>query len=346
MIKLKIYCWIHSDRLSHRLLAKLIIHDVCDEAFLLVLNSHYAFYRSSIYLSKDIHISLNKIVGTLKSTGINVHAWIVTLLHGNEDFALRNIDLYHVSKVGKFIVFDPPYYNAYKWLDPANPKVLNHVLKVVSEVLDLEDFDSVHLDYIRYPDNPPAPGVARYYGLAPVYSEERDFGYSTVALKSFNEERGLDPRALEYGTIGYEIWSKWRANRTKKLVREIKELCKSRGVKVGADVFPTPELGYKHVLQKWDEWNLNLYAPMLYHEYWLKPPQWIVDTSIELHLRGLPIVPGIHLNQLKPIDVEYIVSAITENIKSIALFVYPPASKLMKYNWEILYMTLKNLGRR
>ncbi len=345
-VKLRIYCWIHSNRINHESLAKLTRYDICDDVFLLVLNSYHAFYKSNIYPSVETHIPLKEIVKTLRNAGINIHAWIITLLRANEYFALKNVDLYHVSKHGKSIVFNPPYRRDYKWLDPANPGVIEHVLKLINEILDLEDYNAIHLDYIRYPDNPLAPGIAKYYGLIYMYSEERDFGYSTVALKSFNEEYGLDPRALEYGTIEYEIWSKWRADRVRKLVYEISKLCRSRGVKVGADVFPTPELGYKHVLQKWDEWKLDLYALMLYHEYWLKPSSWIVDTSIELYAKKLPIVPGIHLNQLQPNDIEYIFSAISKSIGSIAIFVYPPASEIMKQNWEVTISVLRSLGER
>ncbi|RLG84042.1 MAG: hypothetical protein DRO18_07385, partial [Thermoprotei archaeon] len=147
----KIYCWVHTDRLDEVSLNELVSQDICDDVFLLVVTSYHAFYNSRIYPSKAIHIPLKEVVNVLRGSGINVHAWIVTLLRSNEEFMFRNLDLYHVSKYGRLIILNPPYRKDYTWLDPANPGTVYHVVNVVNEILDLGLFDSIHLDYIRYP---------------------------------------------------------------------------------------------------------------------------------------------------------------------------------------------------
>jgi uncharacterized lipoprotein YddW (UPF0748 family) len=67
------------------------------------------------------------------------------------------------------------------YLAPANRQVRDLIFSVVDEILDLYDFDGVHLDYVRYPT--------------------RDFVYDAALLSEFMSEYYVDPRQFSSSTM-------------------------------------------------------------------------------------------------------------------------------------------------
>lgn len=70
---------------------------------------------------------------------------------------------------------------------------------------------------------------------------------------------------------------------------------------MGVDVFPTPELAFKHMIQRWEEWvsDVSPIMPMLYNEYWCAKETWILSIVKDLLRRGLRAILGVHLDQIR-----------------------------------------------
>jgi hypothetical protein len=58
---------------------------------------------------------------------------------------------YMVSKGGKSCLTHP-YVDYYQWLCPTRKESRNHVLSLVEGLAKVDGIESVHLDYIRFPD--------------------------------------------------------------------------------------------------------------------------------------------------------------------------------------------------
>lgn len=75
------------------------------------------------------------------------HAWITVF----------PTDKIQKTRNNKIIDKKPDYYKAVKthwYLDPGRPETKKRLVNIVSEITSQYDVDGIHLDYIRYPDNP------------------------------------------------------------------------------------------------------------------------------------------------------------------------------------------------
>jgi len=95
--------------------------------------------------------------------GIECHAWVVCYPMGAEK--IKGED--NLSPALKKNKDKTKRYNGEFYLDPGNPHAQTYLLSIVEEILTKYDIDGVHLDYIRYPDNPadfPDNDTFRRYG--------------------------------------------------------------------------------------------------------------------------------------------------------------------------------------
>ena len=133
---------------------------------------------------------------------LEVHAWMVAL-RAWKDKPLPATDLRpaHVlrakpewiSKNYRGAKFEDNNY----FLDPGNPEVQEFVTRVAREIVQKYPVDGLHLDYIRYPG--------------------KEWGYSDVALKRFQQER----RRTDIPKPDDEEWSAWRRKQVNDLVSRI-----------------------------------------------------------------------------------------------------------------------------
>ena len=141
-------------------------------------------------------VLLNRLVPIAKKAGLKVHAWIMTMNRPSDAVALQHPDWYMVSRSGKSCFDDRPYVDYYQWLSSESSRRHVNIFMILLEALaKVKGIESVHLDYIRYPD------VFLPVGLLPKYNLEQntelpdyDFDYSDASANAFMGAFGRDPR--------------------------------------------------------------------------------------------------------------------------------------------------------
>jgi len=100
-----------------------------------------------------------------------------------------------------------PLQSFYVSLNPCLPQVRRYLVDVFHELVTRYDIDGLHLDYIRFPSEPPASGPAG----ADYPRDPR-----TVALFTRQTHRRPDDDPA--------IWSRWRTDQVTQLVRQIRTM--------------------------------------------------------------------------------------------------------------------------
>lgn len=305
-----------------------------EELLLLISDGNITLFNSNIRPSKPdykVNSILEKVIEAAHKMGLKAHAWIVTLKIDNKKFVKEHADWYTVNKMGESSAEKPPYVENYKWLCPRKPQVIGFVKDFFVEVASRFDFDGLHFDYIRLPDIILPKGLrARYTGvpLEEIYVPRFDFCYCDDCRRLFISEVGVDPMMMEYDDPLYQRFFRWRADGVTQLVKEVYNAVKNvySDIEVSAAVFPTPTIAYKYVFQRWHEWPLDLYDPMIYHKYYEEDVEWIGEAVREATSMRLPISAGILLDFMdKPEEVYRAFQlAVNNGAKGITLFVYPP----------------------
>jgi len=305
-----------------------------EELLLLISDGNVTLFDSNVRSNKPnyrFHSRLEKTIEIVHRMGLKAHAWIVTLKISNEGFVKEHADWYVVNKMGESSAEKPPYVEDYKWLCPRKPQVIEFTKDFFMEVASRFDFDGLHFDYIRLPDIILPKGLRpRYYGvpLEEVYTPRFDFCYCNGCRGLFMSEVGVDPIKIEYDDPLYQRFFRWRADGVTNLVREVYNAVKSvrSDIEVSAAVFPTPTIAYKYVFQRWHEWPLDLYDPMIYHKYYEMDVEWIGEAVHEAASMNLPISAGILLDFMERPEEVYraLQLAVNNGAKGITIFVYPP----------------------
>lgn len=218
---------------------------------------------------------LKRLVPIAKEEGIKLHAWIMTVNRPGDKEALQHPEWYMVSREGKSCFDHRPYVDYYQWLCPTRKESREHILKLVSNLADVEDIASVHLDYIRFPDIYLPIGLLPNYNL--VQEEELpqfDFCYCDVCVAEFEKTHHKDPRKLKNPALDLE-WRQFRLNKIRNLVNDAAEIVHNKGKKITAAVFPYPEMAGQMVRQRWDKWKVDRVYPMIYHNFYNEEVDWV-----------------------------------------------------------------------
>ena len=111
---------------------------------------------------------LERLVPIATKEGLKVHAWIMAVNRPDDAVALQHPEWYMVSRDGKSCFDTRPYVDYYQWLCPTRQESRNHILGLVEGLAKVEGIESVHLDYIRFPD------IFLPIGLLPKFNLEQD----------------------------------------------------------------------------------------------------------------------------------------------------------------------------
>lgn len=304
-----------------------------NEIFLLSIDGEGALYpaKLSVVAKEATRRSLiGDVIKEARKNGLKVHAWVIALNKHNDELTAKRKDWFVVSREGKSCVDDPPYVNSYKWLCPSNDEVKSYLIGTIQELVKTYDLDGVHLDYIRLPDIFLPEGLRERYGLEKgrdVYRGKFDFCYCEKCRSGFKGEFGTDPLEIEYGSRRWCEWHAWRARRITEIVEDFHRTVKNYDstIETSAAVFATPGYAYRMVFQKWCEWPLDSFEPMIYHEYYGKGINWIGEAVMEGVSCGKTIVAGIQFEFLRSReDVGEAVSvALEKGANGICFFLYP-----------------------
>jgi uncharacterized lipoprotein YddW (UPF0748 family) len=222
--------------------------------------------------------------------GLEFHRWIWTLNRNGDAWVKENHpEWFTVSRNGESTLEKPPYVGYYKWLCPTRPPVREYLRGVVDELARQPAIDGVHLDYVRHSDVILPVGLWSKYNLVQDREyPEFDFCYCEVCRETFREQAGVDPLQLADPTQDV-AWREFRWNSVTGLVELLAEAVHAHKKPISAAVFPTPTLARKLVRQAWEEWPLDAFFPMIYHEFYEEELAWVGTATRE----GVDALPGI-----------------------------------------------------
>ncbi|MBI3005640.1 MAG: family 10 glycosylhydrolase [Ignavibacteriales bacterium] len=134
--------------------------------------------------------------------GLELHAWVNTFpvwrgIKPPTESTPRNVMLEHpewlvCDSAGKPALPVPPN-NEYIWVSPGIPAVRQHVVNVVTDIVENYDIDGIHFDYIRYPEGSPQFG----------------FSHDSTSVARFNSAEG-NPYKLS--------WDHWQREQVNQFV--------------------------------------------------------------------------------------------------------------------------------
>ncbi|MBD0822810.1 putative glycoside hydrolase [Aestuariibaculum marinum] len=246
---------------------------------------------------------LERLVPLAKEKGLRVHAWIMAVNRPGDTIALQHPEWYQVSREGKSCFDTRPYVGYYQWLCPTRKESRNHILGLVEGLAKVEGVESVHLDYIRFPD------IFLPIGLLPKYDlvqdeelPEYDFCYCDVCISEFEKIHHKNPLESKNTAIDME-WKNFRLNAIKSVVDDAYKIAHSNNKILTAAVFPYPEIADHMVRQRWDKWDIDEVYPMIYHGFYNEEVDWIGyatkqgvnDTESE----GISLNTGIYIPDFK-----------------------------------------------
>jgi uncharacterized lipoprotein YddW (UPF0748 family) len=158
------------------------------------------------------------------------------------------------------------------YLDPANPLVRDHFLKVCREVVEGYEVDGIHLDFIRY------PGSRWGFNQGPLEAFTQRWGVDPRLLSVWVQSpmptrfiKGQLPQHLRWHYYYYSLWAEQKSRYVTELVRDVHQAVKSVRPQaiLSAAVFPDPQVAYYLKGQDWPTWMdqgyLDLVVPMAYH---------------------------------------------------------------------------------
>jgi uncharacterized lipoprotein YddW (UPF0748 family) len=238
-----------------------------------------------------------------KAAGLEAHRWIVTLNRG--ELLTTNPDWYSKNRNGDSVVDKPPYVNDYRWLCPSRPEVQQYLEKLVSDILDKDYIDGIHLDYVRYCDVILPVNLWDKYKIEQTKElPEYDYCYCDVCRAKFKEQYGTDLSAIQYPEASLS-WRLFRYNNVTRIVNSLSVVAHNHKKPITAAVFPTPEVARRIVRQDWTNWKLDGVCPMIYHGFYKEGVGWIGDAVAEgVHfLNGqFPLYAGLYLYDFKNND--------------------------------------------
>jgi uncharacterized lipoprotein YddW (UPF0748 family) len=236
--------------------------------------------------------------------GLEFHRWIWALNRSGDAWAKeKHPEWYTVSRKGESSLQVPPYVGYYQWVCPTRPGVRDYLRGIVDGLAAQPEVDGVHLDYIRHADVILPVGLWQKYDLVQDKEyPEFDFCYCDVCRSAFKDISGVDPLELPDPTAD-AAWREFRWNSVTGLVRVLAEAVHAKGKPISAAVFPTPSLARRLVRQAWDDWPLDAFFPMLYHNFYEKGLGWIGEatrTGVAALPADTPLYAGLYLPSLSP----------------------------------------------
>lgn len=262
------------------------------------------------------------IIPAAEANDIEVHAWLVSLQRGSDKKVQEeHPEWFMVNRKGESSLEKPAYVDYYNWLCPSRELVHEFMKQEVEQILQHSEIESVHLDYIRYPD------VILPIDLQPKYEivqdkeyPQYDYCYCDVCREKFKERHGIDPMELE-DPAHTDEWLQFRYNQVTTLVNKLALLVHEQDRDLTAAVFPTPDIARSLVRQNWPDWDLDAVLPMMYHNFYDKDVRWIGQAVQECRSelpQTTPLYSGLFVPSLNEEEVaqayEYAVKAGADGI--------------------------------
>jgi uncharacterized lipoprotein YddW (UPF0748 family) len=303
-----------------------------------IFNSHFAFYGSKHLPVKDEW--LERILPIAKSEGLEVHAWMWSMICNIEEIYTSHPEWYMVNGKGESCLNKPAYVGHYRFLCPSRIEPLEFIARRVEELSQYDQLDGVHLDFIRYPDVILAQSLQPKYGIVQDREyPEYDYCYCDVCRKTFKEQTGLDPMELKDPTANVE-WRQYRYDTISNFVNnKLIPIARSNKKEITAAVFPPQQ--WLLVRQQWPNWNLDAVLPMLYHSFYYEGIEWIkeqTEKGIYSLRKSEPLYSGLFVSAFSPAGLSKAVeAAIAGGAKGVVLFEF---HSMTDAHWKSFHDTI------
>lgn len=274
-----------------------------DGIFLQVYSSHKAWWETDrLPVEEPL---LERMIALGQQTGLEVHAWMWTMINNNPFYIEKHPDWYAVNGLGQPSHSHPAYVGYYRFMCPNNPGVKEFVRENVHSLARIPGVAGVHLDYVRLPDVIIAEGLQPKYKIVQDREyPEYDYCYCETCRSKFKEESGIDPlKDMEDPSASLQ-WRQFRYDSITHLVnKELVPQAKAFNKPITAAVFPN----WESVRQEWRKWHLDAYFPMLYHNFYNADLSWI-GQNLEKQIAELeikkPVYSGLFIPSLTPAEME------------------------------------------
>lgn len=254
-----------------------------------------------------------------KAYDIKIHAWVENFFIGvysdikhldpiyKLSWILKNIDGSYLQKQEKNYVF----------LDPAHHEVRTLLKTIYREIADINNLESLHLDYIRYP---------LCYDLD-YKTLSDDTGYTDVAINLFEkiyQVKHMKKRIHDQEDI-YQKWKTFKVQQISAFVKEIRDESLGK-TKISTAVFGNPEHAIEHKMQDWLSWVQHDYIDMILPMAYYKDSNKVYDELIKMKKLiedKAMIVAGLAPSfiGLEPIqNIKQIEQAMLAQIQGVCLF--------------------------
>ncbi len=302
------------------------IHGILPEVY---SSTRAHFLSGHLPAGRDL---LNEILPVARETGLEVHAWMWTMICNIRDIHEQHPEWFVVNRKGESCLEKPAYVGYYRFLCPNRPGAREFLRMTVADLSAYEDLDGVHLDYIRYPDVILAENLQKKYGIVQDREyPEYDYCYCDTCRSLFKEESGIDPITLEQPHLNQD-WIRFRYDSITNLVNNVLVAeARKKTKKITAAVFPN----WQHVRQQWSRWNLDGFFPMLYHRYYNEDLDWIAEktkTGVAELGAGKPLYSGLMVDMIDEGQMEKVVKMCRDaGASGVSLFSY---SRMKEKKWQ------------
>lgn len=266
--------------------------------------------------------NFDNIIPAAEAFDIEVHAWLVSLQRGSDTKAQEeHPEWFMINRNGESSLEKPAYVDYYNWLCPSRKPVHEYLKQQARQILQYSEIQSVHLDYIRYPDVILPIDLQPDYGIVQDKEyPEYDYCYCEVCREKFKEKHGIDPLDLD-DPAHTEEWLQFRYDRVTTLVNKLALLVHEENRDLTAAVFPTPDIARTLVRQNWPDWDLDAVLPMMYHNFYDKDVRWISEAVKQCRRelpKTTPLYSGLFVQELNEEEIaqafEYALEAGAEGI--------------------------------
>lgn len=207
------------------------------------------------------------------------------------------------------------------YVSPVHPEAIQHIARVVADLVTRYAVDGVHLDYVRY------PAGDFDYGRAAIAAFEQDIRpRRTVAERErVDAARSIDPFA--WPDAYADEWRLFRQSRVTALVTRLRSTVKAirPAAIVSAAIVPDAEAAMRDKLQDWRTWVENDFIDALCPMAYTTEPSVFAAQIANVHAlaAGRPVWAGIGAYRLSPREtIDNIAAARRVGVGGIILFSY------------------------
>lgn len=267
------------------------------------LKTRYATYRAAGISAILFEADSERHFRAAKAHGLESHRWMWTF--NRAELVSIHPEWYSKNRNGDSCADKPPYVTYYRWLCPSRPEVQQYLEQQVTDILNKDYIDGIHLDYVRYCDVVLPVNLWDKYKIEQTKElPEYDYCYCEICRAKFKEQYGTELSDIQYPEASLS-WRLFRYNNISRVVNSLSRIAHQHKKAITAAVFPTPEIARRNVRQDWTNWKLDGVCPMIYHGFYKEKVTWIGDAVAEgVHFLGgaFPLYAGLYLSDFKNDD--------------------------------------------